>query len=151
MKTSSRLTNVCRYVSCDYKCKFDSTTCNSNQKCDNVQCQCKKYGKYKKDYGWNPRTCICKNSTYLKSISDDSVIVCDGIINVTDSVSKSATSTIPTNVTNTVPLNVMCTVPINSHNEKLRYKYGLLYFAHVFSSDHITCYNRYYLLSLHKN
>ena len=94
--------------------------------------------------------CIYKNSRYLKSISDDSVIVCDGIINVTDSVSKNVTSTIPTSVTNTIPLNVMCTVPINSHNKKLRYKYGLLYFTHVFSSDHITCYNRYYLLSLHK-
>ena len=88
--------------------------------------------------------CICKNSRYLKSISDDSVIVCDVIINVTDSVSKNVTSTIPTNVTNTIPLNVMCTVPINSHNKKLRYKYGLLYFTHVFSSDHITCYNRYH-------
>ena len=30
----------------------------------------------KKDYNWNPSTCICKGSRYLKSVVDDSVIVC---------------------------------------------------------------------------
>ena len=47
---------------------------------------------------WNPSTCICKNGKYLKNIADTSVIVCDKIINVTDSLS--------TNVTNTMPLNM---------------------------------------------
>ena len=32
--------------------------------------------KYKKGYSWNPRTCICENSKYLKSIPDNSVIKC---------------------------------------------------------------------------
>ena len=32
----------------------------------------------KKYYNWNPNTCICNNGKYLKSIVDDSKIVCDG-------------------------------------------------------------------------
>ena len=28
------------HISCDYKCKFNSTTCNSNQKWNNKTCQC---------------------------------------------------------------------------------------------------------------
>ena len=34
----------------------------------------------KKDYSWNPSTCVCENSKYLKSIADTSVIECDEII-----------------------------------------------------------------------
>ena len=34
----------------------------------------------KKDYIWNPYTWRCKNSKYLTSIIDDSVITCDDII-----------------------------------------------------------------------
>ena len=26
------------------------------------QCECKNYRKCKKDYSWNPSTCICENS-----------------------------------------------------------------------------------------
>ena len=54
--------------SCDCKCKFSSTTCNSNQKCNNNKCQseCKTYCTSKKDYGSNPNTCICENSKHLK-------------------------------------------------------------------------------------
>ena len=35
------------HISCDCKCTFNSTTCNSNQKCNNdeCQCECKKYYK----------------------------------------------------------------------------------------------------------
>ena len=43
----------------------------------------------KKDYICNPATCSCKNSKYLASIIDDSVISCDEI--------KEETKTIPTN------------------------------------------------------
>ena len=52
------------HISCDCKCKFNSTTCNSKQKWSNkiCQCECKNYCKYKKDYIWNPSTCICENS-----------------------------------------------------------------------------------------
>ena len=28
----------------------------------------------KKDYSWNPSTCICKNGRHLKSVADDSKI-----------------------------------------------------------------------------
>ena len=52
-----------RHISCDYKCKFNSATCNTNQKRNNKTCQCewKNYYMRKKDYSWNPGTCICDN------------------------------------------------------------------------------------------
>ena len=51
-----------KYIPCDCKCKFNSTTCNSNQKLKNktCQCECKTYRTCKKDYSWNPSTCICR-------------------------------------------------------------------------------------------
>ena len=56
------------YISCDCKCKFDSTTYDSNQKWNNDKCQCKfkKYCMWKKDYNWIPRKCVCEKSRYLK-------------------------------------------------------------------------------------
>ena len=47
---------------------------------------------------------------YLKSINETSVIVCNEIINVMDSVTIK--------VTNTIPTNVMSTVSMNSHDKK---------------------------------
>ena len=40
------------HISCYCKCKFNSTTCNSKQKCNNktCQCECRNYYKCKKDY-----------------------------------------------------------------------------------------------------
>ena len=66
-----------KHISCECKCKFNSTVCNSNQKWNNktCQCECKNYHKCKKDYNWDPSTCICENSKYLKSIADTSVSV----------------------------------------------------------------------------
>ena len=66
------------YISCDFECKFNSTTSHSNQEWNDktCQCECKNYRKYKIDYSWNPSTCICKNSKYLKSIADTSVTEC---------------------------------------------------------------------------
>ena len=63
-------------ISCDCKCKFNSTTCNSKQKWNNktCQCECKNYRKRKKDYSWKPSICICENSKYLKSVADTSVM-----------------------------------------------------------------------------
>ena len=63
-----------------------------------------KFLRCKKDYSWNPSTCICENSRYLKSTGDDSVSVCDEIINISNSVSTALKNTIPTNVTNTVSI-----------------------------------------------
>ena len=50
-------------ISCDCKCKFNSTTCNSNQEWNYKTCQCKykNHDKHEKDYSWNPSTCICEN------------------------------------------------------------------------------------------
>ena len=58
--------------------------------------------KCKKDYSWNPSACVCEKSKYLKRIVDDSVIVCDYILNVTDSVSINVTNAISRNVTSTI-------------------------------------------------
>ena len=104
-----------KQISCDCKCNFNSTTCDSNQKWNNNKClcKCKKYPPCKKDFSWNPNICICKNSRYFKSAVDNSVIVCDQIINVIESVS--------TNVTNTISTNVTSTVSINSNDNKKRY------------------------------
>ena len=49
-----------------------------------------------------------------KKIADESVTLCDEIINVADSVS--------TNVTNAVPTNATPTVSINSDDKKVKYK-----------------------------
>ena len=68
----------------------------------------------KKDYSWNPSTYIGENSKYLKGIDDTLVIVCDEIINATDSVS--------TNVTSIISTNVRSTMAENCNNEKLIYK-----------------------------
>ena len=48
------------------ECKFNNTICNSKQKLNNKTCQqeCKNYRKCKKDYSWNPSTCICENRKY---------------------------------------------------------------------------------------
>ena len=48
---------------CDFKFKFNSATCSSTQKWNKniYQCGCKNYCKFKKDYRWNPSTCICEN------------------------------------------------------------------------------------------
>ena len=62
----------------------------SNQKWNNKICQseCKKYFKCEKYYGWNPSTCICENSTYLKSVADTSMTQCDETVIVMDNLSK---------------------------------------------------------------
>ena len=56
------------HISCDCKCKFSSTTCTLNHKWQNKTCHCESKNdcKSKEDNGWNPSTCICENSKYLK-------------------------------------------------------------------------------------
>ena len=68
----------------------------------------------KKDYSWNPSTCICENAKYLKSSADDSKIAFDEIIYFMDIVSTNVTSITSTNVTSTMLTN-FC-------NKKLGYK-----------------------------
>ena len=105
---------ITEQISCDYKCKFNSTICNSNQKCNNKtrQCECKNYRVCKKDYSWNPSSCISENSKYLKSTADTSVTKCDEITFIMDIV-----PTRKTNVTNTAS--------INCHSKKVRDGYIL--------------------------
>ena len=70
-----------KHLSCDFKCNFGSTASNLNQKWNNETCQCEF-----KESCWNTSTCSCKNSRYLKSVADDSVMRSDEFLNVTDSV-----------------------------------------------------------------
>ena len=92
---------ITKHISCDCKCKFNSTTCNSNQKWNNktCQCECKNYRTCKKDYSWYPGTCICDICKYLKSTADTSLTEFDEIIIVMDNVSTKKTNAIVTNVT----------------------------------------------------
>ena len=60
---------------------------------------------WKNEYSWNPSSCICENSGYLKNLADNSVLRCNEIVSVTDSVSTNVTSTISINVTSTVLIN----------------------------------------------
>ena len=66
----------------------------------------------KKDYSWNPSTCICKDRKYLKSIADTSVMTCDEIISVM--------YIVPTKITHTIAANVMSTVWIKCQGKKVR-------------------------------
>ena len=136
-KNEARTTT--KHVLCDdCKCKFNSTTCNSNQTWNSKTCQCesKNYCKFKNSYSWNPSAFIGDNSKYLKSIVDTSVIECDEIIFVMDILSTKMTNTIATNES------------IN-YSRKVKYKFDC-YILHSFISDHITVNNNYYLLSLCK-
>ena len=71
-----------KHISCECKCKFDETKCNSNQWWNNDKCRCgcKKRNICENDYIWNPATCNCENGKYLVSIMD--TIICDEIIDV---------------------------------------------------------------------
>ena len=54
----------------------------------------------RKDYSWDPSACIWENGQYLESVTDDSVITCDEILNTTDDISTNVTSTVSTNFDN---------------------------------------------------
>ena len=75
IKNKDEAKAVIGFVSCDCKCKLNSTTCNSKQKWNNKTCQSefKNYHKCHKDYSLNPSTCIFENTKYLKSFADTSV------------------------------------------------------------------------------
>ena len=71
-----------QHLSCECKCKTDGRKRNSNQWWNNDKCryECKKHDICEKDYTQNPATCSSKNGKYLASITDDSVITCEEII-----------------------------------------------------------------------
>ena len=120
IKNKNEAKKMTEHISDDYcKRKFNSTTCNSNQKQNNkaYQCECKNYRKCKKDYGWNPSTCICENSKYLKCIADTSVTECDEIKLVINNVPTKKTNTIVTKRENTISKNVTSTASINCYSK----------------------------------
>ena len=110
-----------KQISCNFNCKFNSRTCDSNQKRDNrlCKCECKNSRKCRKRYSWNPSACICENDKYLKSIADTSVIAYDEIISIINIVSTKMTNAIATNVS------------INYHNKKVRWKIDCYIFYSV--------------------
>ena len=111
------------HISCDCKCEFNSTKCNSKQKWNNKTCQyeCKNYRKCKRDYSCNPSTRVCENSKYLKSVADTSVTECDEIVIFIDIVSSKQTNNIATKMTNTITTKMTNTITtINCHSKKVR-------------------------------
>ena len=68
-----------KHISSNCKCKLNSITGNSKKKWNNKRCQCeyKNYHTFKIYYTWNPSTCTCENSKYLKGITDISVMECN--------------------------------------------------------------------------
>ena len=73
-----------KHISCECKCKFDGTKCDSNQWWNNgkCRCDCQKHHICEKDYVRNPTTYNCENGKCLSSIMDNSAIICDKIINI---------------------------------------------------------------------
>ena len=71
-----------------------------------------------KDYNCNPSACVCEICRYLKSIVDNSVILCREIIKVVDSASKNVSK-------------CCANVSINSDHKKVKYKTGC-YILHTF-------------------
>ena len=71
-----------KHILCKCECKFDYKKCNLNQKWNscNFWFDCKKHHTCEKDYILNPAACSCKNGKYLASITNDSVIMCDEIV-----------------------------------------------------------------------
>ena len=71
-----------KHISCKCRCKFDERICNSDQWGNNhkCQCECNKRHVCEKDYVRNPATSNCENGKYVASILDDTVIMCDEVI-----------------------------------------------------------------------
>ena len=51
LRNKNEAKTMTKHISCDCKCKFNSATCNSNQKWNNktFQCECKNYRTRKKE------------------------------------------------------------------------------------------------------
>ena len=62
-----------KHISCECKCKFNRTKCNSNEWWNNNKywCECVKHYTCEQDYVWKPSACICKDRKYLASIIND--------------------------------------------------------------------------------
>ena len=74
-----------KHATREYKCKFNGTKCNSNQKSNEKLCwgDCKSSIEHhvcEKCYVWDTSTCACKIKRYWKIIICDSVVICTEII-----------------------------------------------------------------------
>ena len=72
-----------------------------------------------KGYSCNPRTCICENSKYLKSVAGTSVTVCDEIVIFMNIISIKRTNTIAIKMTNTTA-TYTSSPSINCRSKKVR-------------------------------
>ena len=83
------------HISFECKCKLHRTKCKSNQCWNKNKCwyECKKCYTCEKDYVWNPSTGNCKDEKYLASNKNDSIIICDEVL---ESCNEEI-NTIPTN------------------------------------------------------
>ena len=75
-------TKLTKDISRKSRCRFDEKKCYSDQWWNNNKCPCeyKKHHGCEKDYIWNTTTCSYQNRKYLASVTDDSVITCDEVI-----------------------------------------------------------------------
>ena len=75
-----------KHMSCECKSKFDGTKCDSKQwwNKDKFWCECKKHNTCANNSIWNPATWNCENGKYLASIMDDSLVICDEVIESSD-------------------------------------------------------------------
>ena len=82
-----------KHISRECQCKFDGSKCNwSHMNADMCWCEHKnpkEHFVFERDYTWNPATWSYKNGKYLASITDDSEIACDEIIEVTKGIPTS--------------------------------------------------------------
>ena len=119
-----------KHISCDCKCKFNRTTCNSNKKgiMKHTTVSVKKIIVEILEHRF-------VRIVSIKNITDTSVTECAKIIIVMDNVLTKKTNSIATNVTSTAS--------VNCHIKKSK---RLLYFAQSSISNHITINNYYYLL-----
>ena len=114
-----------KHISCDRKCKFNSTTCNSNKKLNNKTCQCeyKIFCACKNDYSWNLTTCA--SDRYLEALL---------ILQYLYEMRLYVMDIVSTNVTSIVLIK---------SDKKCRISNVLLYFSYGFISDHIATYKYY--------
>ena len=89
-----------KHISCKCECKFGSRKCNLNKKWNNDKCPCeceslKEHRVCEKGYFWNLAACSCKYCKYVGSINDDSVVICNEVIDRTKS---SSTKSIPSKI-----------------------------------------------------
>ena len=93
-----------KYISCDFRCKFDGEKCNSKQKLNSdkgryVFKKLIKHQRCKQDYVLTPSICACecnkkcgvdeylKSCTCIKSLIYNLVITCDEIVNTSGTAS----------------------------------------------------------------